>query len=140
MAIDPDRKPPSQARRSIRSWSSQRGSRRLSADGSPRGPRGRAADADGGRLELLILRLRVMFGTVITAELALRQQGAERDVEIADCLRAGVSESLGRAIEQLAVLGRRGKRITAESEPRSRSQGRTGTSQSQRARRRGALH
>ena len=140
MAIDPNRKRPAQARRSLRSRSSRQGSRRLSSGQSPREVRRRASNQDVGRLELLILRLRVMFGTVITAELALRQQGAERDVEIADCLRAGVSESLGRAIEQLAVLGRRGKRITAEAEPRSRSQGRTGTSRSQRARRRGALH
>jgi len=140
MAIDPNRKPPSQARRSIRSRSSQRGSRRTSSGGSPREARGRGAADGAGRLELVVLGLRVMFGTAITAELALRQQGAERDIEIADCLRAGVSEPLAGVIEQLAVLGRRGRRITAESEPRSRSQGRTGTNRSQRARRRGALH
>ncbi len=113
MAIDPNRKPPSQTRRSLRSRSDQRGSRRASSDGSLREFRGRAADADGGRLEVLILRLRVVFGTVITAELALRQQGAERDIEIADCLRAGVSEPLGGAIEQLAVIGRRERRSRA---------------------------
>ena len=125
MAIDPNRKPPSQARRSLGSRSGRRGSRRLSSDGALRGPRGRAADADSGFLELLIMRLRVVFGTAITAELALRQQGAERDVEIADCLRAGVSEPLAGAIEQLAGLGRWGTRITADSEPRDRSRGRT---------------
>lgn len=140
MAIDPNRRHPSQARRSVGSGSTQRGSRRPSPVGSPQGLKGRATDTDAGCLELLILRLRVLFGTAITAELALRQQGAERDVEIADCLRAGVSEPLAGAIEQLAVLGRRGRRITAESESRSRSQGRTGTNRSQRAGRRGALH
>lgn len=139
MAIDPNRRHLSQARRPLQSRSNQRGARRPSSVVSPRGLRGRAADADAGRLELLILRLRVMFGTAITAELALRHQGAERDVEIADCLRAGVSEPLAGAIEQLAVPGRRERRITPNSEPRVRSQGRTGAKMSRRGRR-GALH
>lgn len=140
MAIGPNPRHPSQARRPLRSRSNQRGTRWPPPVGSPRGLRGRATDVDAGCLELLILRLRVMFGTAITAELALRRQGAERDVEIADCLRAGVSEPLGRAIEQLAVLGRRERRITADSRPRDRSQGRTGANRSRKAGRRGALH
>ena len=139
MAIGPNRRHPARTRRPLGSRSNQRDSHRLSSDGSPRGPRGRAADADGGHLELLILRLRAMFGTAITAELALRQQGAERDVEIADCLRAGVSEPLAGAIEQLAGLGRRERRMMADSERRDRSRGRTGARRPQRARRRRAL-
>ena len=133
MAIDPNRKPPSQTRRSLRSRSGRRGARRASSDGSLRGLRGRVADADGGRLELLMLRLRVVFGTAITAELALRQQGAERDVEIADCLRAGVSEPLVGSIEQLAGLGRRERRMMADSERRDRSRGRSGANRLRRA-------
>ena len=140
MAIGPNRRHPARTRRPLGSRSNQRGSHRLSSDGSLRGPRGRATDADGGYIELLILRLRAMFGTAITAELALRQQGAERDVEIADCLRAGVSEPLAGAIEQLAGLGRRERRMMADSERRDRSRGRTGAHRSQRAGRRGALH
>ena len=140
MAIGANRRHPARTRRPLGSRSNQRGSHRLSSDGSLWGPRGRAADADGGHLELLILRLRAMFGTAITAELALRQQGAERDVEIADCLRAGVSEPLARAIEQLAVLGRWDIRVTGDSEARDRSRGRTGAHRSERAGRRRALH
>ena len=140
MAIGPNRRHPARTRRPLGSRSNQRDSHRLSSDGSPRGLRGRAADADARRLEFLIQRLRVIFGTAITAELALRRQCAERDVEIADCLRAGVSEPLAGAIEQLAVLGRRERRITADSGPRDRSRGRTGANRSQRAGRRGALH
>lgn len=62
------------------------------------------ADALVSSVELLAARLRTVFGTVITAELALRGQGAERDVEIADCLRGGVSEPLADHIERLEAL------------------------------------
>ena len=140
MALNPTRRYPSQARRSVGSRSSQPGSRRSSSGTSPREARWHESAEGVGHVELIVLRLRVMFGTVITAELALRQQGAERDVEIADCLRAGVSEPLARALEQLVVLGRRERRIRARSEPRDRSRGRTRVNQSQRAGRRGALH
>ena len=133
MAIDLNRKRPAQARRSVGSPSSQRGSRRSSSGESPREVRRRASNQDVGRLELLILRLRVVFGAAITAELALRQQGAERDVEIADCLRAGVSEPLVGSIEQLAGLGRRERRMMADSERRDRSRGRSGANRLRRA-------
>ena len=138
MAIGPNRRHPSRTRRPLGSRSNQRDSRRLSLGRSPWEARGHEAPEGAGRLEL-ILRLRVMFGTAVTAELALRQQGAERDVEIADCLRAGVSEPLARAIQQLAVLGRREIRVTGDSEARDRSRGRTGARRPQRARRRRAL-
>ena len=114
--------------------------RRSSSGESPREVRRRASNQDVGRLELLILRLRVVFGAAITAELALRQQGAERDVEIADCLRAGVSEPLSGAIEQLVGMGRGERQITTDSESRDRSRGPTGGNRSQRTRRRGALY
>ena len=139
MAIGPNRRHPARTRRPLGSRSNQRESRRLSSGRSPWETRGHESPEGAGRLEL-ILRLRVMFGTAVTAELALRQQGAERDVEIADCLRVGVSEPLARALEQLAVLGRREMRVTGDSEARDRSRGRTGAHRSQRAGRRGALH
>lgn len=53
-------------------------------------------------LEGLRLRLRVAFATAITTELALRQLNCERDVEIADCLRHGVS---GPIADQVTILG-----------------------------------
>ncbi len=140
MAIGPNRRHSARTRCPLGSRSNQRGSHRLSSDGSLWGPRGRAADADGGQLELLILRLRAMFGTAITAELALRQQGAERDVEIADCLRAGVSEPLAGAIDQLVVMGRRERLITADSGTRDRSRTHTGANRTRTAGRRKALH
>ena len=139
MAIGPNRRHPARTRRPLGSRSNQRESRRLSSGRSPWETRGHESPEGAGRLEL-ILRLRVMFGTAVTAELALRQQGAERDVEIADCLRAGVSEPLARALEQLAVLGRREMRVTGDSEARDRSRGRTGAHRSKRAGRRRALH
>ena len=139
MAIGPNRRHPARTRRPLGSRSNQRESRRLSSGRSPWETRGHESPEGAGRLEL-ILRLRVMFGTAVTAELALRQQGAERDVEIADCLRVGVSEPLARALEQLAVLGRREMRVTGDSEARDRSRGRTGAHRSQRAGRRRALH
>ena len=139
MAIGPNRRHPLRTRRPLGSRSNQRDSRRSSPGGSPREPRDRVEEANVERLGLLILRLRVMFGTAITAELALRQQGAERDVEIADCLRAGVSEPLSRVIEQLVGMGRREMRVTGDSEARDRSRGRTGARRPQRARRRRAL-
>ena len=140
MAIGPNRRHPSRTRRPLGSRSNQRDSRRLSSGRSPWEARGHESPEGAGRLELIVLRLRVMFGTAVTAELALRQQGAERDVEIADCLRAGVSEPLARAIEQLAVLGRWDIRVTGDSEARDRSRGRTGAHRSERAGRRRALH
>ena len=140
MAIGPNRRHPARTRRPLGSRSNQRESRRLSSGRSPWETRGHESPEGAGRLELIVLRLRVMFGTAVTAELALRQQGAERDVEIADCLRAGVSEPLSGAIEQLVGMGRGERQITTDSESRDRSRGPTGGNRSQRTRRRGALY
>ena len=35
-------------------------------------------------------RLKVIYGIALSAELALRKQDAEQDVDIAECLRSGV--------------------------------------------------
>lgn len=55
------------------------------------------------QLSLLALRLRVIYGIAVSAELALRQQGAERDPEIADCLRGGVCDPIAEEIRDLEV-------------------------------------
>ena len=52
-------------------------------------------------LTALGVRLRAIFGAAITAELALRQQAAEQDVEIADCLREGLCNALFDEIDKL---------------------------------------
>lgn len=46
------------------------------------------------QLGLLVPRLRAIYGTAVTAELALRQQAAEQDPEVADCLRVGVCDPI----------------------------------------------
>ena len=77
-------------------------------------------------LELLVIRLRTVFGTAITAELALRGQGAERDVEIADCLRGGVAGPLADQIERLEALAACVANIGGESSgPGGRTKPRT---------------
>lgn len=49
----------------------------------------------------LIPRLRAIYGMAITAELALRQQAAEQDPEVADCLRVGVCDPIADQIRAL---------------------------------------
>jgi hypothetical protein len=39
-----------------------------------------------------VRRLQTIYGIAVTAEAALRHQAADQDVEIADCLRAGVCD------------------------------------------------
>lgn len=53
------------------------------------------------------LRLRMIYGTAITAQLALRQQAAGQDKEIADCLREGVCNPLSDEIGKVDELIRR---------------------------------
>ena len=43
-------------------------------------------------LSALVRRLQTIYGIAVTAEAALRHQAADQDVEIADCLRAGVCD------------------------------------------------
>jgi hypothetical protein len=72
-------------------------------------PRGRdgsltppaALNAERFRQLSLIPRLRAIYGMAITAELALRQQAAEQDPEVADCLRAGVCDPIADQIRAL---------------------------------------
>ena len=53
------------------------------------------------QLSLVIHRLRAIYGTAITAELALRQQAAEQDLEVADCLRFDVCDPIADQIRAL---------------------------------------
>lgn len=62
----------------------------------------RALGADQFRqLSLVMCRLRAIYGTTITAELALRQQAGEQNSEVADCLRAGVCDPIAQQIRAL---------------------------------------
>ena len=53
------------------------------------------------QLSLVIPRLRAIYGTAITAELALRQQPVEQNSEVADCLRVGVCDPIAEQIRAL---------------------------------------
>ena len=53
------------------------------------------------QLSEMALRLRAIVATTITSELALRKLNCEQDVEVADCLRAGVCDPLDAHVRQL---------------------------------------
>ncbi len=55
-------------------------------------------------LTALSLRLRAIYATAVTAQLALRSQAAEQDLEIAAALRAGVCDALGERIRELGDI------------------------------------
>lgn len=63
-----------------------------------------------GRLTPPVLRLRAIYGTAVAAELALREQAAEQDAEIADCLRVGVCDPLADQIGDLEDIIRPSRR------------------------------
>jgi len=68
------------------------------------------------QLFLVIPRLRAIYGTAVTAELALRQQAAEQNPEIADCLRTGVCDPIADQIQALEkVIGDSPQRSGRES-------------------------
>lgn len=56
------------------------------------------------RLSLLLRRFRTIYGTALTAELALRHQAAEQDSEVADCLRVGVCDPIADQVHELEDL------------------------------------
>lgn len=55
-------------------------------------------------LSVLVARLRTIRGIAVTAQLALRQQHAEQDIEIADCLRTGVCDPIADGIQELQSI------------------------------------
>ena len=95
-------------------------------------PKARAPEALGrrhadacGYVDFVVARLRTVFGTAVTAELALRAQAAERDIEIADCLREGVSVPLAAQLERLSRMVEHEQRVASGSAPRGRSKHRS---------------
>jgi hypothetical protein len=60
--------------------------------------------AEFRRLSLLVRRFRTIYGTALTAELALRHQAAEQDSEVADCLRGGVCDPIADQVRELEDL------------------------------------
>ncbi len=119
MVNDPSRAPPSVERRSSGSRPARRSARRSIAR-EPRAGSRRELGPSLWSLDLIVARLRVVFSTAVTAELALRAQGAERDLEIADCLREGVSVPLVVQMERLRRLAERDRRVTVVSVPPGR--------------------
>ena len=56
------------------------------------------------RLVLVALRLKVIYGTALAVEFALRHQDADQDVELAECLRAGVCNPIGEQAEAVRLI------------------------------------
>jgi hypothetical protein len=69
-------------------------------DGSPVPPSSLGAEPSR-QLSLVMARLRAIYGTAVTAELALRQQAAEQNPEVADCLRTCVCDPIADQIRAL---------------------------------------
>ena len=84
----------------------------------------RQVDASGN-LNFVVARLRTVFGTAVTAELALRAQGAERDLEIPGCLREAVSVPLAAQLDRLVRIAEHEQHAAAGSVPRGRPQHRS---------------
>ncbi len=59
-------------------------------------------------LAALSLRLRAIYAAAVTAQLALRSQASEQDIEIADALRVRVCDALGDRIGELGDIILRG--------------------------------
>ena len=73
--------------------------------------------AEFRRLSLLVRRFRTIYGTALTAELALRHQAAEHDSEVADCLRVGVCDPIADQVRELDDLILQFCTATQEGEP-----------------------
>jgi hypothetical protein len=63
-----------------------------------------AATALLPQLRDVALRLQVVYSTCVTAQLALEGQHAERDRDIARCLRMGVSEPVTKEVERIGAI------------------------------------
>jgi hypothetical protein len=55
-------------------------------------------------LVMAALRLKVIYGTALAVELALRKQDAEQDVDIAECLRSGVCNPISEQADIIRTL------------------------------------
>lgn len=56
------------------------------------------------RLSHFLPRWRAIYGTALTAQLALRHQASEQDSEVADCLRVGVCDPIADQLRELEDL------------------------------------
>jgi hypothetical protein len=53
---------------------------------------------------MVALRLKVIYGTALAVELALRKQDAEQGVDIAECLRPGVCNPISEQADTMRTL------------------------------------
>ena len=65
-------------------------------------------ETDRGELLTQLIRLAIqirgIYGTALAAQLALRRQAADHDVEIADCLRQGVCNPMTEQAQRLELI------------------------------------
>ena len=89
---------------------------RGAAPSKRRAPSGRRGGGENMATELttLSLRLRAIYAAAVSAQLALRGQAAEQDLEIGDALRVGVCDALSERIRELDKI------ILRSGAPRSR--------------------
>lgn len=66
-------------------------------------PTEHASDVVRG-LVMVALRLKVIYGTALAVELALRKQDAEQDVDMAECLRSGVCNPISEQVDTMRTL------------------------------------
>jgi hypothetical protein len=55
-------------------------------------------------LSVVVRRLQTIYGIAVTAAAALRHQAADQDVEIAECLRAGVCDPVADQARHLEAI------------------------------------
>lgn len=67
------------------------------------------------QLTVLVPRLRAIYGIAVAAQLALRQQAAEQDPELADCLRVGVCDPIAAQVQVLEGIVARFRRAETGS-------------------------
>jgi hypothetical protein len=58
-------------------------------------------------LAAIAFRLKIVYGTTLATEFALRKQDAEQDVDLALCLRANVCEPIALLREQIQLIVKR---------------------------------
>ena len=78
--------------------------RRIRVSVASKSRAGHTGDVMSMELTALCLRLRAIYATAVAAQLALRCQAAEQDLEIAEALRAGVCDALGDRLDELGAI------------------------------------
>jgi hypothetical protein len=72
------------------------------------------------QLLAVALRLKVIYGTALAVELALRQQDAEQDVDMAEVLRLGVCSPVAEQADSMQSLMERFDTHLSEPMPAAR--------------------